>query len=508
MTENTQPAGDRPVIYTQNGVQKAISEDEAMYMLDSIAEQDIQRALVHYHRLTQANPYAIRLLNAFYQRLLDLFMFEDLLQVTTERLASQPNCKVTFSRRLDALQHMFRHQELIESVKDVVAVNPNEPTLHNILGVYYTEVGNAKNAKACFDQALKLNPDFAPAHWHRADYSTAPQVDLDAVTQTIASSKLATPQAHFCHFAAYKLAEKTGQDAMAFEHLQIANGLKRRTFNYDLDAEIAIDNSAKEIFNTAYMQSLDPAPDAAVTPIFIMGMPRSGTTLVEQIIASHPDVAGGDEYTALSNAIKRVQMTSGERIPVNQWLSTRSKSDWAKIGNAYVHNMRFVRGDKTIVTDKNQFNHRSIGVIKASLPNAKVIVVDRAPMDVAFGCYRQLFGGQGAKFSYQFDEIAKMYASYNSLIQHWQTVTPEFVMRIQYEELVTRPNEIIAQVLAFCGLTDDPACYAPHQSSRVVKTLSAKQVRQPIFSHGIDRWKRYATQLSPLAEQLDHAGLL
>lgn len=477
-------------------------------MLERIAEQDVQRALSHYHRLTQDNPLAIRLLNAFYQQLLDLFLFEDLLAVTTARLAKHPNCKVTFSRRLDALQHMFRHQELIESVEAVVAVNPDEPTLQNILGVHYTEIGEHERAKTCFDNAIRLDPYFAAAYWHRCDFSLDAEAELDQLTRVIHSDNVTTANAHFLHFAAYKLAEKLQQDAIAFEHLHIANGLKRRTFNYDLAKELAIDEEAKAIFDVDFMRTVEPATEIGLKPIFIMGMPRSGTTLVEQIIASHPEVAGGDEYTALANAIKQVQMTSQEPMPVNRWLASRTGQDWAKVGRAYAHNMRFVRGDKHIVTDKNQFNLRSIGVIKASLPRAKVIVVERAPMDVAFGCYRQLFGGQGAKFSYQYDEIAASFASYTNLVDHWQSVTESSLLRLRYEDLVSQPETVIKQLLTFCELPDHPACYAPHESKRVVKTLSAKQVRQPIFSHGIDRWKRYATQLAPLADQLTRAGVL
>jgi hypothetical protein len=234
-----------------------------------------------------------------------------------------------------------------------------------------------------------------------------------------------------------------------------------------------------------------------------MGMPRSGTTLVEQIIASHSQVAGGDEYTALSNAIMRAQRHSQYSGSLEQWLRTLDSRDWARIGGYYEDNMRFVRGDKKVYTDKNLFNHRAIGIIKASLPNAKIIVVDRHAMDVGFGCFRQLFGGDGAKFSYRFDELAAMLASYNALMRYWQSVTDGLLMTVKYEELVTKPKATIENILDFCGLRVEQQCFDFHTTQRTIKTLSSAQVRQPIFQSGLGRWKQYEQQLQPLIAEFE-----
>lgn len=495
------------VVYTQNGVQKRISQEQANHMLEQIAATDMQRALVHSLNLTQANPDATELLWSFYERLLTMYMFEELLDLTNKRLASKPDCGVAFSWKLDALRHMFRSSEAIEMLRAAYIKDPRDHNAVTMLGTFYKDEGDFSKALSCFDQSIAVNPSYAPPYWHRAEIVSDHAASLAAVTQQISNSLVHETRAHYLQFAAYKHAEKLGDYQTAYEHLSFGNGLKRNNLKYNLSAELKIDNKAKEVFAPARLESLQNEVFSELRPIFILGMPRSGTTLVEQIIASHSDVAGGDEYTALANAVMRVQRSSPQEGGIDDWLLSRSAQDWIKVGKAYEHNMRFIRGDKTVFTDKNQFNHRSVGVIKAALPNAKIIVVDRNPMDVLFGCYRQLFGGDGAPFSYDYDELIALYNSYNHLIDYWDQNTDNLILRVSYEDLVTHPQRTTDDILEFCGLDLQQSCYDFHQTQRSVKTLSSSQVRQPIFTHGIKRWRTYQTQLGSLVQKAEKAGI-
>jgi len=496
------------LVYHQNDERKTMPESQALYMLDSIVQTDLARALTYYHSLTEENPHAEQLLKAFYQLLLDMFMLEELLQVTSARLKRIPGCTISFSWKMNALQHMFRNHEAIDMLEVVAQANPDNALTWNSLGEFQRDVGNFEAAKACFDRATDVAPSFAAAYWNASAYSTNAETDLKKVRSLISSDQVAERDIHNLHFCAYRHCENLEQYDDAFEHLQIANGLKRRAINYDVAAELAIDENAKTVFTPERLKGLDSGMKSKLRPIFIMGMPRSGTTLVEQIIASHSEVNGGDEYTALANAISRAQRQSNFDGPVDQWLSSRSTNDWHEIAKLYEHNTRFVRGDKKVFTDKNQFNHRSIGIIKASLANAKIILVERNPMDVAFACYRQLFNGQGAKFSYQIDELVKIYASYLSLMNYWESHTDGLIMRVRYEELVADQVGVSEKLLNFCGLELEQACVDFHETQRAVKTLSASQVRQPIFTQGIDRWKQYENQLEPMRIALEKASLL
>jgi tetratricopeptide (TPR) repeat protein len=498
----------KPIVYSQDGVRKEMSEDRALEILEGVANHDVQHALGLYLKLCNANPHAQRLLWKFYDTLLDMFMFDALLEATSARLQRLPHCGVSFSWKINALQHMFRNEEAIAYLDEVDRNNPNDPEVKNTLGTFHKDVGHFERAKACFDRAIELNPHYAPPHWHRSELSTDPATDLAMVESVIAAAKVPEAQSHSLHFAAYRYREMLGDTDVAFEHLSIANAIKRRTFDYDARLETTIDSNVKQLFTAEMMASLTPAPVNDLRPVFIMGMPRSGTTLVEHIIASHSEVAGGDEYTALSNAIMRAQKQSKFSGPIDQWLGSRGAGDWARIGEYYEHNMRFVRGGKRVFTDKNLFNHRAIGIIKASLPNARIIVVDRNPMDVGFGCFRQLFGGDGAKFSYRFDELAAQLASYDSLIDHWESVTDGLILRVKYEELIADPKRLIEDMLRFCELSVEDNCFDFHKTERTVKTLSSAQVRQPIFRQGVGRWKPYESQLKPLMVEFEKLGIV
>ncbi len=510
MTSSSKTAvtNEKKIVYMQNGERKTIPESQAIHMLDSIAQQDLPRALGYYLNLSNENPHAERLLESFYQTLFDMFMFEQLLELTSARLERIPSCTTSFSWKMNALQHMFRNHEAIDLLEAITQGNPDNVLSWNSLGRFQNDVGNFQDATACFNKAVEIKPSFAAAHWNRSAHSSNIDADLKAVKKLIASNEVDLKDTHYLHFTAYRYCEKLERYDDAFEHLQIANAMKRRTFDYDLSAELTIDENAKAVFNTELMQSLEKPDKSDLRPIFIMGMPRSGTTLVEQIIASHSNVAGGDEYTALANAIMQSQRQSDFNGQIDQWLATRNSDDWQKMGRIYEHNMRFVRGDKKVFTDKNQFNHRSIGIIQASLANAKIIVLDRNPMDVAFGCYRQLFGGQGGRFSYQLDELAQLYSSYMRLIDYWESVTDGLILRVQYEDLVQNQKTVTEQILQFCNLEPQHQCFEFYKTERTVKTLSASQVRQPMFTQGIERWKKYQTQLQPMLRELEKAGLV
>lgn len=504
----TKQANEKKIVYMQDGERKTMPESQAIHMIEQIAQTNMQRALHYYHHLSNENPHAEQLLWKFYSTLLNMFLFEDLLEMTNARLQKIPSCSISFSWKIEALQHMFRNEEAVELLSAVAHGNPDNVASWTTLGSFQKDIGDFKGAEQSFRKALSINPAFAPAYWRLCDFSTNPEADLATVQKLIVGAQVPSDQTHYLHFAAYRLCEKTGQTEEAFEHLQFANALKRRTMEFDVQVELNIDQSAKEVFNPKRMQSLEAAPESDLRPIFIMGMPRSGTTLVEQIIASHSEVAGGDEYTALANAVMRAQQQSNSEDSLHDWLSSRETKDWHSIGRLYEQNMRHIRNDKTIFTDKNQFNHRSIGLIKASLANAKIIIVERNPMDVAFGCYRQLFGGEGAKFTYQFDELAKAYKSYMGLIDYWESVTEGLIMRVKYEDLVQNQERVSKEILSFCGLEWQDNCLEFYNTQRSVKTLSSQQVRQPIFTQGVDRWKQYESQLAPMLKELEKVGLM
>ena len=495
------------VNYPENGQTTSITQDEAVYRIDSLARQDPERALHRFYELCSDNPNAQKLRWKFYDTLMNLFMFEQLLEATNESLSVVSNCPIALIWKVEALQQMFRHDEAIQQMEKMVAGNPGDFQTLSSLGTYHKQAGNYDKAVWCFNRAIEQNHYFTAPYWLRSDISDAPLENLQALQALIASNSCPDDQQHFLHFAAYRFAERLERHDEAFQHLQLGNSYKRRSFNYQVNDDLQANEDVKNLFDATFVSKFKSSRESDLQPIFIMGLPRSGTTLVEQIIASHSLVGGGDEYTGLANAVRKAQLLSKSAGSTSDWLATRQQADWDWIGAAYERNMRFVRGQNKYFTDKNLLNYSSVGIIQAALPKAKIIVVDRNPMDVCFGMYRQLFEGVEVKFGYQFDEMIKMVKSYQDLMAHWQSLGDDIILRVQYEDLVANQIEQTNRILDFCGLQPEDGCYNFHQSTRAVKTLSATQVRQPLFSHGVDRYKTYENQLQPLRSMLHDAGL-
>jgi tetratricopeptide (TPR) repeat protein len=207
----------KPIVYSQDGVRKEMSEDRALEILEGVADQDMQHALGLYLKLCNVNPHAQRLLWKFYSTLLDMFMFEELLGVTNARLERLPHCGVSISWKINALQHMLRNEEVIAYLKEIDQTNPSDPVLKNSLGTFYKDVGDFERAKACFDRAVELNPSYAPPHWHRSELSVDPAADLAKVQAVIAAAKVPEEQSYYLHFAAYRYCETLGNTNDAFE---------------------------------------------------------------------------------------------------------------------------------------------------------------------------------------------------------------------------------------------------------------------------------------------------
>jgi tetratricopeptide (TPR) repeat protein len=495
------------VTFQENGQTNSISQDEAIHMLDSIGRRDVSRALHYFYKLCSDNPKADKLLWNFYDTLMNLVMFDQLLEVTNERLQKVANCPIALIWKIETLQRMSRHQEATTIMEQMVAGSPSDYKTLSTLGTSHKQAGNNDKAIWCFNRAIEQNRHFAAPYWLRADISDTPQKDLQAVETLIASNQCADDQQHYLHFAASHYAERLQQFDQAFQHLQFANSYKRRSFEYDVNDDLAADLQSQKLFNQDFINKFSSPRKSELRPIFIMGLPRSGTALVEQILSSHSDISAGDEYTALANAIRKSQLLSKSSMPIEQWVTSRHQADWDWIGTTYESHMRFARGQNNIFTDRNQFNYRSIGIIKAALPNAKIIVVDRDPRDLCLSMYRQLFASDDVKFGYQFDEMVKAIVSYQRLMSHWQEVTDSLILRVSYEDIVADLDAETNKMLSFCDLDSQSACYNFHQNQRVVKTVHSTQLREPLFTHGVARWKTYQAQLQPLQTLLNDAGL-
>jgi hypothetical protein len=311
--------------------------------------------------------------------------------------------------------------------------------------------------------------------------------------------ELAPNQIEYLHFALGKCYDDINEHSTAFKHYQQGCQLKRGRINYNADDQTRFFDNLINIFDKSMFKSLRQFANTSDFPIFVLGMPRSGTTLTEQIIASHPNVFGAGElhhFIEYSNI--SVNTPSGSVFyPDN--LKLLSDEQLSKIGTQYVERLRKYSADAEHVTDKMPGNFANLGLIHALLPNAKIIHIERNAFDNCLSCYTRLFQ-HGQNFTYDLTELGRYYADYRRLMQHWRKVLPkDAFLDVSYEELVADTETQARRIIDYCGLEWDANCLEFHKMERQVRTASVTQVRQPIYKTSLERWRFFEKELAPLA---------
>jgi hypothetical protein len=306
---------------------------------------------------------------------------------------------------------------------------------------------------------------------------------------------------HLC-FAIGKALEDSGRYRESFEYYERGNALKRADSRYqpemiELNTRQQIEICTPELFARASSGS------SAADPIFIVGLPRSGSTLLEQILASHSAVEGTQELADIPRIA--ADLNGRETDPLYPaTLGTMGAADFRRLGMKYLHDTRVYRTDKAHFIDKMPNNFRHIGLIHLMLPNAKIIDARREPMACCFGNLKQLFA-QGQEFTYSVEDIARYYRTYLDLMRHWETVLPGRVLRVQHEDVVDDLEGSVRRLLDFCELEFEPACVEFHKTERSIRTASSEQVRQPIYREGLEQWRHYEPWLGSLRDALGDA---
>ena len=310
---------------------------------------------------------------------------------------------------------------------------------------------------------------------------------------------------HLC-FALGKAFEDRGDYAESWRYYSQGNALKRSESRYR--AEIIETNTRQqiEVCTREFFASRKGVGDRRPDPIFIVGLPRAGSTLIEQILASHSRVDGTHELGEIPRMVLDLQGRQPDldnpRYP--GVLAELTPADFRRLGEKYLDDTRIYRGNKPYFIDKMPNNFRHIGLIHLILPNAKIIDVRRKPIACCFSSLKQLFA-TGQEFTYSVEDIARYYRTYLDVMQHWDEVLPGRVLRVQHEDVVADLESNVRRILDFCGLAFEPSCLEFHKTARSVRTASSEQVRQPIFRNGIDQWTKYEPWLGPLKEALGDA---
>lgn len=402
-----------------------------------------------------------------------------------------------------ALKKTGKLEEAERALRQALTVNPADAESLNHLGSVLTSLGRLKEAQNAYTQALSLRPEYTVAFRLLAKLKRYSEIDAQArrMQDLFAGATLNLAQKVDLGFALGKIYEDIGDFDKAFAYLHEANRLFRSTYAYDLAEDRAFFDLVMDIFDKDFLHrhKKDGCPDA--TPIFIVGMPRSGTSLVEQILASHPAVHGAGELPYL----KRIILRACGDIPGFDFIEQARHFDsgtFGDVGEQYVQRLRKHSDSATYITDKLPHNFFYLGLIKIILPQAKIIHCRRSPLDTCLSIYKNYFS-DFHRYAYDLKELGEYYRLYQKLMEHWQRVLPEnSIHDIQYELMVADQEEQTKALLDHCSLPWDERCLSFHRSDRAVQTVSAVQVRQPIYRRSLKLSEHYGSHLDPLRKSL------
>lgn len=405
-----------------------------------------------------------------------------------------------------ALRETGQQEQAVERFQAVLSADPGHALAHSNMGMALADLGQFDQAKQHYRRATDLAPDLGEA-WRCL--SVIEKLEADdpqfAVMEKIFHAP-ATGDEDRLHlgFGLAKLYEEQGRYDESFACLSTANKLKRQSITYDASKITALMESILEAFTPELFEQHAGSGRDDHTPIFILGMPRSGTTLVEQILASHPTVHGAGELPYMEALISRAINERGLKFPGG--LNATKTDIFEAMADDYLSHLRAHSAESAHITDKMLGNFMLIGLIRLMLPNARIVHVLRDPMDTCFSIYSRLFA-KTHLYSYDLTELVSVYKLYRALMQHWRTVLPGCMLELSYEALIDDPEQETRKVLDYCGLTFHADCLNPHKTERSILTASNYQVRQPINKASIARWRHFESHLGALRSALAAAGI-
>jgi tetratricopeptide (TPR) repeat protein len=388
---------------------------------------------------------------------------------------------------------------------------PNSPGAADVQlwrGHALKTVGRVPEGIEAYRAATAMRPEFGEAYWSLANLKTYRFTDEEIATMAAAEAAQGTSPTDRRHlsFALGKAFEDRAEPDRAWFYYDRGNALLRAESRYR--PEIIETNTAGQIrvCTRGFFDQRRDWGDKAADPIFVLGLPRSGSTLIEQILASHSQVEGTQELAEVQRYVLELQGRDYDledpRYP--DVLADMSEADFARLGERYMADTRVLRSDKPFFIDKMPNNFRHIGLIHLILPNAKIIDARREPMACCFSNLKQLFA-HGQEFTYGAEEIARYYRTYLELMRHWDEVLPGRVLRVIHEDVVDDLEGEVRRLLDYCGLPFEAGCVEFHKTRRSVRTPSSEQVRQPIFRDGLDQWRQFEPWLGQLREALGDA---
>jgi tetratricopeptide (TPR) repeat protein len=399
-----------------------------------------------------------------------------------------------------------RFAEAEQGYRRALQLKPEYVEACNNLGRSIRRQGRLDEARECFEKAMTIDPESVEAYFNIASLRTfTPDSPEPAKLEKLVSSVpfLAENSRIRYWFAMGKMREDLGRYDDAFAACTQGNRLKYAQIAPNEASKIALVENVRKVFDETFFAS-HPAPTTATdrSPIFIVGMPRSGTSLIEQILSTHPDIHGAGELSDLENILFAVAKDAGKSAEnYAEAAAQLSAEACLRLGDTYIDRVWKLAPSATRITDKMMSNFAHIGMIRRMFPNARIIHAMRDPMDSCFSCYATLFAKNNLDFTYDLGTLGRYYVRYIQLMQHWQRVLPaDSILELHYEDMVADTETQARRLLDYLGLPWDPRCLNFHENKRIVRTASAAQVRRPVYKSSVARWKHFEAHLQPLLD--------
>ena len=501
-----------------------------------------EEAVAHYQAVVAAEPSHLEALRGLGRALMRLDRASEALGPLEAVAAAAPQdaqARIDLGRAFASLD---RDEAAARAFAEAVALAPERPAAHLGLGQALIQLESAAEAIESLDRALALDPKLAEAHHSRGNaletlgrieaatlaFETAVAIAPDrpmfhydlAETRrfTPGDPRLAAiealaermdsfdePARITLHYALAKAYDDLGRHGRAFRHLSTGAAMKRATLEYKEAATFAMFRRIAKVFDTKLFADKAGLGDPSATPVFIVGMPRSGTTLIEQVLASHPRVHGAGELGHMRRLARAMTFEDGRRA-FPDIVPSLDGDTLRALGAQYLASVTPLAPEALRITDKLPENFPYAGLIHLMLPNAKIVLARRDPADICLSCYSKLFAGH-QPHTYDLAELGRYYRHFDALMRHWRAVLPPGVLlEVQYEELVADFEPQARRLLAHCGLEWDPRCLDFHRTERPVRTASVTQVRRPLYSSSVGRWRPYRRLLAPLFSALQEGS--
>ena len=428
------------------------------------------------------------------------------MQEVRRLLAAEPGNPGIRNLKAAILGRTGDFDESIREYQAVLADYPRQPKVWMSLGHALKTAGKTAASIEAYRRCIELAPQFGEVWWSLANLKTLRFTPEEVATMRAQLTRpdLTNDDRFHFHFSLGKALEDNGSFAESFDHYAQGNALRRKLIRYDAADNEAHVGRSKKLFTCEFFAQRQDVGCPARDPIFIVGLPRSGSTLIEQILASHSQVEGTQELPDIS-MIARVVGARTTRAEVSAYpraLEKFSADELRGLGAQYLEQTRIHRKTPApFFIDKMPNNFAHVGLIHLILPNAKIVDARRHPLGCCFSCFKQHFA-RGQNFTYELAEIGRYYRNYVELMAHFDAVLPGRVHRVFYENMVEDTEGCVRRLLDYCGLPFEEPVLRFHENQRAVRTASSEQVRQPIFRDGVDQWRHYEPYLAPLRAAL------